>query len=122
MKKFIITGVCLVSLFITSAQLPKAFGDKDSSYVRPSGQNMTTKYLTPTRIVWKSDNTGEFVKNAEYVLKPGLGQADLLREEYLTIKNDSSSQNGIILDFGREIVITSYSIHYTKLYDSSWRW
>jgi len=103
MKKFIITGVCLVSLFTTSAQLPKAFGDKDSSFVRPSGQNMTTKYLTPTRIVWKSDNTGEYVKNAEYVLKPGLGQADLLREEYLTIKNDSSSQNGIILDFGREI-------------------
>jgi len=103
MKKFIITGVCLISLFTTSAQLPKAFGDKDSSYVRSSGQNMTTKYLTPTRIVWKSDETGEYVKNAEYVLKPGLGQADLLKEEYLSIRNDSSSQNGIVLDFGREI-------------------
>jgi len=103
MKKLIITGISLMSLLVANAQLPKAFGEKDSSYVRSSSPNMTTKFLTPTRIVWKSDETGEYVKNAEYLLKPGVGQADLLREEYFSISNDSTSKNGIVLDFGREI-------------------
>ena len=38
---------------------------------------LTTKYLAPTRVVWTTDNAGELVKNAESILKPGIGQADL---------------------------------------------
>ncbi|WP_370479752.1 alpha-L-rhamnosidase-related protein [Tamlana flava] len=65
--------------------------------------SLTTKYITPSRIVWKTDESGEFIKNSEYVLKPGSGQADLRRDDFLMIRNDSISNHGIILDFGREI-------------------
>jgi alpha-L-rhamnosidase len=101
MKHVLVTGFLLLSFLSVKAQLPPAFDVKDASSVRSS--SLTTKYLTPTRIVWKSDNTGSYVKNAEHVLNPGVGQADLRRGNYFTIRNDSTSRHGIVLDFGREI-------------------
>ena len=64
---------------------------------------LTQKFLSPTRIVWKSDETGAKVVNAESILKEGIGQADLNQGEYLTLINDDDSRAGLILDFGCEI-------------------
>ncbi|MCE4565331.1 alpha-L-rhamnosidase [Maribellus sp. CM-23] len=64
---------------------------------------LTQKFLAPTRIVWKSDETGKQVLNAESILKPGIGQADLNQGKYLTLINDQDSKAGLILDFGCEI-------------------
>ena len=64
---------------------------------------LTQKFLSPTRIVWKSDETGTKVVNAESILKQGIGQADLNQGEYLTLINDDDSKAGLILDFGCEI-------------------
>ncbi len=64
---------------------------------------LTQKFLSPTRIVWKSDETGTKVVDAESILKPGKGQADLNTGEYLKLVNDDSTNSGVVLDFGAEI-------------------
>lgn len=60
-------------------------------------------YLSPTRIVWKSDHTGSFVKDEHQLLKPGNGQAELINKDLVSLKNDGKHQPGILLDFGKEI-------------------
>ncbi len=83
------------------AQLPPVFDKNLVNEVRTT--SLTRNYLTPQRIVWLSDTTGKFVQNAESILKPGIGQADLNLGDYLTLVSDKESQPGIILDFGFEI-------------------
>nr|WP_319509558.1 alpha-L-rhamnosidase C-terminal domain-containing protein [uncultured Draconibacterium sp.] len=70
-------------------------------------------YLTPSSIVWKSDDSGEFIKNAENLLVPGKGQADLSRDKICILKNSPEKQASIIFDFGKEIhggiqIVTSF--------------
>jgi len=83
------------------AQLPPVFNAEDASKVRST--SLTRKYLTAERIVWVSDPSGKMVQNAESILQPGTGQADLNKGKYLTLINDKESKSGLVLDFGREI-------------------
>ncbi len=64
---------------------------------------LTQKFLSPTRIVWISDEAGNQVINAESILKQGIGQANLNQGKYLTLINDQDSKAGLILDFGCEL-------------------
>ena len=82
------------------AQVPPVLKSANQS-IRST--ELTQKYLAPTRIVWKSDDTETQVLNAESILKPGIGQADLNKGKYLTLINDKDSKAGIMLDFGCEI-------------------
>lgn len=99
--KLFIVAVILGNVWITKAQLPPVFKTSDASKVRSTA--LTRKYLTAERIVWVSDPSGAKVQNAESILKPGIGQADLNTGKYLTLINDKTSKSGLILDFGREI-------------------
>jgi len=101
MKRILLLFFLEFVLLYAKGQFPLPFGVSDTPVVRST--DLTTKYLTPTRIVWKSDSTGKYVKDAEYLLKPGTGQADLIKGEYFVISNDGKGNNGIVLDFGREI-------------------
>jgi hypothetical protein len=97
-----LTAAIFVGLFAPAmAQLPSVFNAKDASLVRST--SLTRKYLTAKRIVWTSDPSGKQVQNAEKILKPGIGQADLNTGKYLTLVSDKGSKPGLILDFGREI-------------------
>jgi hypothetical protein len=97
-----LTAVIFMGLFAPAmAQLPPVFSAKDASLVRST--SLTRKYLTAERIVWTSDPSGKQVQNAENILKPGIGQADLNTGKNLTLVSDKGSKSGIILDFGREI-------------------
>jgi hypothetical protein len=97
-----LTAVIFMGLFAPAmAQLPPVFSAKDASLVRFT--SLTRKYLTAERIVWTSDPSGKQVQNAENILKPGIGQADLNTGKNLTLVSDKGSKSGIILDFGREI-------------------
>ncbi len=86
---------------LSMGQLPPAFSPKDVSSVRST--EVIRKYLSPVRIVQVSDPTGKQLLNAECILKPGNGQADLYGGKYLTLISDQTSKPGLILDFGREI-------------------
>lgn len=103
--KFSNTLICLIFLLLATgtskAQLPLVFKDIPAANVRST--SLTRKYLTPSRIVWISDHSGKLVKNAEKILNPGTGQADLNSGKYLQLISTKDSIPGIILDFGREI-------------------
>lgn len=91
---------CVAHTF-SLAQLPPVFGTKDASKVRSTA--LTRKFLTAERVVWTSDPSGKQVQNAENILNPGIGQADLNQGKYLTLVSDKTSKPGLVLDFGREI-------------------
>lgn len=98
----ILTFTIFIGLFAPAmAQLPPVFSTKEASIVRFT--SLTRKYLTAERIVWTFDTSGKQVQNAECILKPGIGQADLNTGKCLILIGDKGSMPGIILDFGREI-------------------
>lgn len=101
LSRFLTAAILLVTIIPAVAQLPPVFEGKDASKVRSTA--LTRKYLTAERIVWVSDPSGKQVLNAENILKPGIGQADLNSGKYLTLISDKESKPGLILDFGREI-------------------
>ena len=101
LARFLVAFFFMATITPVMAQLPPVFAGKDASKVRST--SLTRKYLTAERVVWVSDPTGQFVKNAENILKPGIGQADLNNGKYLTLISDKDAKPGIILDFGREI-------------------
>ena len=82
-----------------SQKLPPIFGENAITRI----DSRVTSYLTPKRIVWMSDNSGEFIKNAEKLLLPGTGQADLVHKNVAFFKSNNGHVPSIILDFGREI-------------------
>ena len=95
-------AILILMLVPTMAQqLPPVFNAKDAASVRSS--DLTRKFLAPTRIVKVSDATGKQIRNAESILKPGIGQADLNQGKYLTLISDKTTKPFIILDFGKEI-------------------
>lgn len=101
-------GLVLISSLLTlllslhlRAQLPPVF--QPGGYPEVRTTQLTRKAFSPLRILWVSDETGKYVRNAESILKPGIGQADLNRGEYLTLVNEGDRQAGILLDFGKEI-------------------
>ena len=88
------------SIFL-HAQLPPVFGpDFDDEYVR---SEMITTYLTPQRIVWQSDDSGEFIQNAKSLLARKNGQVAVNDKDFLTLKSDEEHRPGILLDYGKEI-------------------
>ncbi len=101
LSRFLTAAILLGIMVPSMAQLPPVFDGKDASKVRSTA--LTRKYLTAERIVWVSDPSGMQVLNAENILKPGIGQADLNSGKYLTLISDKESKPGLILDFGREI-------------------
>ena len=101
MKQFLMIVFLFVWFTTTFAQPTPVLSNVDAKNVRST--NLTTKYITPQKIIWTSDPTGKFVKNIESILTPGKGQADLSKDKYLIIRNDDTTQHGIILDFGKEI-------------------
>ena len=96
-----IAGLMFMLLPTMAQQLPPAFNAKDAATVRST--DLTRKFLAPTRIVKVSDATGKQIRNAESILKPGIGQADLNGGKYLTLISDKTTKPLIILDFGKEI-------------------
>jgi len=63
----------------------------------------TREYLAPQKIIYMSDTTGNFIINAEKLLLPGNGQADLSSVNLCQFINDSNHYASVILDFGTQI-------------------
>ena len=96
-----ITLVIMIACHLTvSAQLPTGFGEGTTN---ARSTNLVRKFLTPTRIVWTSDNSGKSLQNAEVLLKPGTGQAVLNKDKCFILKSTATEFPMIVLDFGKEI-------------------
>ncbi len=90
----------LLNITLVSAQ-PLVNSGNEASATRST--NTVRKFLTPTRIVWTSDNSGKSILNPEVLLKPGTGQAVLNKDKCFILKSTSTEFPMIILDFGKEI-------------------
>lgn len=51
----------------TYAQLPSAFGSEYDGITQKD--ELTRTYISPVKILWTSDSTGELVKNADVLFK-----------------------------------------------------
>lgn len=81
--------------------LPPIF-NADETYLTEKDDRAKV-YLSPQRIVWKSDESGKFVNNAQRLLKAGNGQAELVNKDLVVLKNDKGHKASILLDFGKEL-------------------
>ena len=70
--------VILLSTVNVQAQLPPVFGSEYEG--KTQNDELTRTYISPLRVVWKSDTTGEFIKNSDVLLKMGNSQSDMSRQ------------------------------------------
>lgn len=101
MKK--ILKVILLTFFVnaTYGQLPPVFGEAFKDKAQNS--EMIKTYLTPQRIVWLSDNSGESIQNAESLLKKGNGQVAVNEDKLFRLIGTEDKKPAILLDYGKEI-------------------
>ena len=80
-------------------------GSENWSYTGMQGvrSEIIREPLSPVRIVWLSDDTGDLIKNAGALLEEGVGQADLVGKNLCTMVGGKDHNPAILLDFGREI-------------------
>ncbi len=83
------------------AQLPPVFDANDEK--RASHSEMIRTYLTPTRIVWKSDDSGNHIKNENTLLEKGNGQVAVNDQNLFRLISTKDHKPGIMLDYGKEI-------------------
>ncbi|WP_139959668.1 alpha-L-rhamnosidase-related protein [Flavicella sediminum] len=97
-------AILLLFLFIQTlfyGQLPPVFDQNDEA--RASHSEMTKTYLTPARIIWKSDTSDTYIQNEESLLKKGNGQVAVNDKNSFRLISTKDHKPGIILDFGKEI-------------------
>ncbi|WP_353720827.1 alpha-L-rhamnosidase C-terminal domain-containing protein [Dyadobacter sp. 676] len=84
---------------VAAQELPPVF---DDSY-QAQKDSRIRQYLSPKRIVWMSDRSGATVTDAQHLLRPGIGQADLVHENFARLISKEGEMPGILFDFGKEI-------------------
>lgn len=100
MNKLLALGLAFSLATHASAQLPPVFDASRSN----SAQATPTvrKYLPPVKIVWQSANDSSII-NAQRLLLPGNGQADLANADMCVLKSTRTNHPALVLDFGKEL-------------------
>lgn len=99
-----ILSACFFLLFLLSgavAQLPPVFDDATTA--KAQSVETVIRYISPQKILWQTENAGEQIKNAERLLKPGNGQADLANRDMCVLKSTWGIKPALLFDFGREL-------------------
>ena len=87
----------LLAVQSAQAQLPPIFSAERVKQARTDPT--VRRYLPPVKILWQTGT----VTNADRLLKPGNGQADLSGKGTCSLQGDGQKRAGILLDFGREL-------------------
>jgi len=91
----------LLSGLSSQAQLPPVF---DSSRMATVQTTPTVRrYLSPEKIIWQTPDAGDHIHNAERLLLPGNGQADLANQNMCVLKSTTTLHPAVLLDFGKEL-------------------
>jgi alpha-L-rhamnosidase len=101
MKKINLVLVAFLLTLSMQAQLPPIFGEEYNDKVAPS--DLVKTYITPQKIIWQSDNSGEFLKNATSLLQKGNGQVAVNDQNLCRFISTERNKPGILLDYGKEI-------------------
>lgn len=101
---------------VATAQLPPALSA--STHVKAQKDKLTRAYLSPQRIVWKTDTSQGQIVNEDVLLQMGSGQAYFERPPVCRLIN-KRGYTGLVLDFGTEIhgglqITTSQSNRVTR--------
>ena len=59
--------------------------------------------VAPTRIVWMSDTTGEYIKNPEILMNDFKGQVSVADNNCTVLRSNGGHQAAVLLDFGKEL-------------------
>ncbi|MDR2816035.1 MAG: alpha-L-rhamnosidase [Proteiniphilum sp.] len=82
--------------------LPPVFGPEYASITQKD--ELTRVLISPVKVMWTSDTTGELIKDSEVLLKPGNSQSDMSRTtRFCSITNNESDTSSILLDYGKEL-------------------
>ncbi|HEY4154043.1 MAG TPA: hypothetical protein VGM24_01400, partial [Puia sp.] len=101
MNKKIFQYLPLLFICLTlRAQGPPVFTGSTAARARSTA--MVSKYLSPVRIVWQSAHDSSIL-NAELLLLPGHGQADLTGSRMCELKSTKTNHPALLLDFGMEL-------------------
>ena len=100
MIRVAITAIALCIAGVTKAQtyVPPVFG---AGSLNIHTDEMTRLYVPPQKVMWISNDS--LVSNAEVLLLPGTGQAELGRKSMCSMHTTKSDTASILLDYGREI-------------------
>ena len=101
MKKIKLVLLALVLTTSIQAQLPPVFGEEYNNKVAHS--DLVKTYITPQKIIWQSDDSGEFIKNAASLLNKGNGQVAVNDQNLCRFISTEGNKPGILLDYGKEI-------------------
>jgi len=101
MKKINLLLVALTLTTSIQAQLPPVFGEEYNDKV--SHSDLVKTYITPQKIIWQSDDSGEFIKNASSLLNKGNGQVAVNDKNLCRFISSEENRPGILLDYGKEI-------------------
>lgn len=103
-NRSITAGILLLAILLDiNSGSAQASVNSGSGAAATRSTHVVRKFLTPTRIVWTSDQSGKSVLNPEVLLKPGTGQAVLNTDKGFILKSSTTEFPMIILDFGKEI-------------------
>jgi alpha-L-rhamnosidase len=114
-RNFLLTVFLLLCFSRSFAQYPTAY--TANMIAKLEADPLKRVYLTPQRIVWKSNDS--LVVNSEVLLQKGDGQAFFDNRNVCRIINKGSTPSALILDFGKEIhggiqITTSQSNRVTR--------
>lgn len=101
MKQYIQILFILIFIPSVNAQLPPVFDAEAQERARTS--DMVTTYLTPERIVWQTDSSGQYIQNPEKLLEVGNGQVAVNDTGLFRFISTEDHKPGILLDYGKEL-------------------
>ena len=104
MKNRLIIILCVIVAFGTEslAQLPPIFGPEYNNITQKD--ELTRVFISPVRILWTSDSSGELIKNTAVLLQAGNSQSDMSHQtKFCSIKNTETDTSSILLDYGKEL-------------------
>ena len=101
MKNLYLIVILLISAQMGIAQkhqLPPVW--KDTSIQQDS---RTRSYISPTRIVWKTNHTTAQVSDEQNLMRPGIRQSILGSENVCRMRSTNTDTDSIMLDVVREL-------------------
>lgn len=101
MKEIKLVLLTFITTVTMQAQLPPVFGEEFND--KTSHSDLVKTYITPQKIIWQSDDSGEFIKNAASLLNKGTGQVAVNDKNLCRFISSEDKKPGILLDYGKEI-------------------
>ena len=92
----------LLTIVSGQAALPPVFGPEYTPIAQQD--ELTRVFISPVKVLWTSDTTGERIKNIGVLLEPGNSQSSMSRTtRFCSITNNGTDTSSILLDYGKEL-------------------